>query len=305
MKESEIAKRHTAEHIFMRTLTNLLENVRVVKVEHKEDVNKIYLEADSLSWNDVIEASIITNKIIRENRSVRIEFYESLDDAKKVYDDIRAYESRISGKVRLVIIEDYDISACKMPHVSSTGECIMFLPIGLSKVKGKLYEVRYFAGEDAIYKSIEYIGILIDILRKYNVSIDKIYRFLENLEMEKKKLGKAVKELSEYIVYNSRIEGSKVRYMYINQPYIDMESASKAVAKILGKLIDIAVIISYDDERYRLLIASSSDIDAVSLGKELIKVSGGRGGGRKGWFMGYIEDIDEAESFLGEYLSGL
>ena len=72
MKDLEIAKRHTAEHIFMRTLTNMLERVRVVKVEHGEDVNKVFLEAGSITWEDVVNAAKTTNKVIQEDRIVRM-----------------------------------------------------------------------------------------------------------------------------------------------------------------------------------------------------------------------------------------
>ena len=296
---SEVAKRHTAEHIFMRTLTNMLENVRVVKVEHYEDINKIFLEADELSWDDVIRASKKTNEIIREGRSVRIEHYESIKEAKEKYPDLRAYESRISGKVRVVVIEGYDSSACKMPHVSSTKECIMFLPVNLTKVRGNLYEVEYYAGEDAVFKAIEYTGILVKILRRYNVNLDDVFHFIENLENENNMLKNALKGLTKMIIESTIVKVGRYRYVYIESPYLDMNIAGRVISKRMDKEdIDLCAIFSYDGSKYRFLLASNKDVDINSIGRKLIEVARGKGGGRRGWFMGYITDMEKARKYL-------
>jgi alanyl-tRNA synthetase len=77
------------------------------------------------------------------------------------------------------------------------------------------------------------------------------------------------------------------------------------VAKRLERDIDIAILISFDGERYRLSLASKDRIDVGELGRNLLNIAGGRGGGRRGWFMGYIENIEAAEDYLNEYFSEL
>lgn len=296
LDEYEIARRHTAEHIFMKTLVDMLENTRVVKVVHEEDINKIILESDLIEWNDVVKASIKTNEVIQEGRDVYIEYYDSIEEAKRKYPGIRAYEARISGEVRVVVINGYDISACKMPHVSNTRECIMFLPVNLTKVKGRLYEVEYYAGSQAIHNAVKYIGRFIEILRKFNVDYDKINKVLDNMNKELSSLKRSIKELSEYIAKNTPYIDGKYRYLYLEYPYLDLDAVGRVLSKRLDE-VDVGIVFSYDGEKYRFILASSK-IELEDIFKNLINVADGRGGGRRDWYMGYIKDIEKGKNFI-------
>ena len=194
------------------------------------------------------------------------------------------------------MIYGYDVSACKMPHVSNTRECIMFLPVNLTKVKGRLYEVEYYAGSQAIYNAVKYIGRFIEVLRRFNVDYDKINKVLDNMDRELSSLKRSIKELSEYIAKNTPYVEGKYRYLYIEYPYLDLDAVGRVLSKRLDE-VDVGIVFSYDGEKYRFILASSK-IELGGIFKTLINIGEGRGGGSRGWYMGYIKNIKNGREFI-------
>ncbi len=118
---------HTAEHIFMGSLQKLVNDIFVRKVEHDDSVNRVYMKCQELSLDSIHEAELMANKIIGEGRKVKEHNFQSIEEARKVFPQMRAYEERISGSVRVIEIDGYDYAACAREHTENTSKCEFFL----------------------------------------------------------------------------------------------------------------------------------------------------------------------------------
>ena len=140
---------HTAEHAFIGSLQKKLGHVvQVRKVEHKKSGNTAFIVIPQLQLQTVLEAQAEVNSLIHEGRRVIERTFDSLGEARKSMQGLRANEERISGEVRIIEIENHDLAACAMEHANDLKECDFFLVTRLAKV-GSEYEVDFAVGQQA------------------------------------------------------------------------------------------------------------------------------------------------------------
>src|ERR671939_717789 len=120
---------HTAEHAFIGSLQKLLgQTLNVRKVEHKGSGNTAFIIIPQLNLDTVLRAEKEVNSLIAKGRRVTTSIFSSLEQAKQQIPNLRANEQRIANadKVRVIEIENHDIAACAMEHVSNLQECHFF-----------------------------------------------------------------------------------------------------------------------------------------------------------------------------------
>lgn len=291
----DVRKSHTSEHIFMRALTTINPNVVVKKVVHKENINEIFVESSSLSWDDVVKAAYIANMIILDDRAVRIEFFDSYEAAINKYPNLRAYEERITPPIRVVIIDGFDVAACKMPHLDRTGKAYLFIPISLNKAKKNRFVIGYQVSEAAINYAINASRLVDEVSKKLSCDFSRILNAIGNIMERNIELGRKVRSLTRYIFDSSpeyALAGYRVKYVVA--PDIDIDEVGRLTDKWIKDNIGIIVAVSMMDGENRFLLASSKDleIDLRKVIAKLFEVLGGRGGGRRNWVMGKINKVD-------------
>lgn len=284
------AAEHTSEHIFMRSLTNINRSVRVLKVEHKGDVNHIIIEADQVSWDDILRAAYKTNEVIRDNRSVYVEYFNSLEEAKEKYPDIRVYEERVKPPIRVVVIDGYDAAACLHQHVKSTGECILFLPIAFRSAKKGRYEIDFLAGFKAVEKAIKDQALLHRIMLALNSNYETLHERIQALINANRELFKKIKEVHRYVF--SKVES--IRGPYEFKVFEGASLDTEVLAEVIGEWIKeggrVAAALNHVGEKCEFILASSEDvdIDLLEVCNRVLERYEGRGGGKRNWVRGYL-----------------
>lgn len=304
----DIRRAHTSEHIFMRALTTIREDVVVRKVEHGLNINEIYVEAVDLTWDDVIKASLITNMVILDNRPVYIEMFDSMDDALRKYPSLRAYEERIKPPIRVIVIEGYDYAACMMPHVERTGEAYIFIPIALNKAKRNRYIIKYLVGESAIGYALRVSRLVDEFSERLSSDVDRVLNALDNLIERNLGVSRRVRLLTRHVFENSpeyALNGICVKYVVA--PSIDIDEVGRLADAWIKNNYGIVVAVSVMEGGNRLLLAANDlvDIDLRVLANRLFSVLGGRGGGRPNWVMGRIDTLDNLLSVLYDAIADL
>lgn len=286
-----IRRAHTAEHIFMRALYTVNKTVRVLKVEHKQDISHIVVEAEKLDWNDILKSAKITNMIILENRPVSIENYDSFEEAKKKYPELRAYEERIRPPIRIVVIKDYDYAACRMPHVKNTGECIMFLPISYRREKGK-YIIDFLVAEQAFEKVLNDQALLHKLAAYLEIDSDRLMKKVDKLLNEEKKLAKRIRKLSKIIFENAEVIEDRYKIKIIKGEGLEMKIIGEMTNEWINKENNIVIALNKNEDRTDILIASSKNInkDLREIARKIFEKFSGKGGGKKTWIMGYVKN---------------
>ncbi|MCS7116113.1 MAG: DHHA1 domain-containing protein [Nitrososphaerota archaeon] len=290
---------HTAEHIFVGSLSRLIQGVKVKKVEHTAEGNFIYLICDKLNWDTIWEAERITNKVISEGRVVKEHFFNTLDEAKKVFPTLRAYEERISGKVRVIEIDGYDYSACNREHVNNTKECDFFLITGFSKAHDGTFQITFEVGERAKVKALEISNTCMKVAEILGATYETLVKTASNISNEVADLRRKIRILTlEKLNDLTFVEGKGFKFYHQIFEGLDR----KILMKKIGELIKgdkVIVLIGNMEDQGLMIFARSYDIniDCSKLLQEALVKFGGRGGGKPEYAFGSVDRDRFEEAF--------
>ena len=127
-------------------------------MEHNDSHNVAFIKASEveLDFDRIVLAEKEVNRLIIEGRKIFHHSFSSLNEAKKEFPSLRANEPRLTNldKITVVEIENHDLSACSMEHVSNLSDCIFFLVTNMS-INGSDYEIRFLVGKSAMDEAVK------------------------------------------------------------------------------------------------------------------------------------------------------
>lgn len=137
-------QQHTGQHLLSAVFVELFK-MATVSFHLGEDLSTIDLDAAALSDDQMRRAEARANEIVFENRPVRVTF-TTKEAAGKL--GLRKDVNR-EGEIRLIEIENLDLSACGGTHVSATGQIGAILLRRCEKVKQGM-RVEFVCGGRAV-----------------------------------------------------------------------------------------------------------------------------------------------------------
>jgi len=277
-----LEKAHTAEHILMASIKRLIPEASAIKVVHDEKGNTLYLRTPRLDWEVVAEAVKAANRVIDEGREVKEWFFEDLEEAKKAIPNLRSYDERITGRVRVIEVEGYDYSACTKKHVSNTKECGCIFVTGFSKAGEELYQIRFEVGEKAKEHAAETIALHMKVSEALGASQKTVLQTAINLKQEVEDLRRRAAHLTKLIL--ERIEPEEVNGIKVYAA-LYKEVERKALMDYAGETIakGRSVVLLVDEQRDAFFVLGRSKDLALNCGallKDVLQSFGGRGGGK-------------------------
>ncbi len=116
-------QQHSGQHVLSAAFVRLF-NIPTVSFHMADDYCSIDLDAPNLSKTQVEQAERLANEIILENRSVEIRFV-TREEASGL--GLRKLPPAERDQLRIIDIQDFDLSACGGTHVNKTGQigCIL------------------------------------------------------------------------------------------------------------------------------------------------------------------------------------
>lgn len=307
-----MSREHTAEHVLMGSLQKIKGNLKVRKVEVYDGSGKVFLEVDSLSFEELAKAQAMANKVISEGRAVKEHFFASLEEAQKAFPSLRAHEERIQGRVRVVEVDGFDYSACTGKHVENTRECGMIIVTHVSKSGGE-YQIDFEVGEKAFETAVRMSTLCLSISSILGTPIKNLEKAVLNMRSENEDFRKRLSILTEEIVKKTLLEepiGDVKLYAAILRG-VD----TKAVMKTVGELIDrdhsIYILGLEWSGVCNMLIGSGDErVNATQMLKELCKIFNGKGGGDNKIAIGSLpcekfhEAFEEGKRMIRNSLTG-
>lgn len=282
---------HTAEHVFIRALQNLGKDILVRKVEHGE-INKTYVECDDLTLDEIYKAECITNDIIDKGRQIKEHIFNSLDEAKERFPNLRAYEERLANNIRVIEIDGYDYTACIKDHVKNTRECEFFLIKHISMEKN-IYEIEFFSGREAKRQALEFGIICLRLINNLQVSMKTLEATVNNMkrDLEFYKRSRAI--LSAKILENmNAVMIDNIRLYKGRFELLD----NKTIMRKAGELSkDSIVLISNKSSEKCVIVLTSNLINCSLILSNVLKKVGGKGGGKDTFATGSIPSSKEDE----------
>ena len=278
------AAAHTAEHVFMRALTKRME-VFPVLVEQNEWQGKIVLEGDEPTWNAISEALAEANSIMMEGRRVVEHIFNSVEDARKTFPGLRAYEDRITPPVRVVEVEGYDWAACARRHARNTLEAWGIVVSDLRSLSRGRYELKFSAGPAA---AITYSIITREAglsAKALNVKLDALSMRVSELISRVDALRAAQRSISRALLRGPTIlrTRSDAELRIIESRGLEfkgiLEDSVEVATKSGAFLLLISPSESGEQTQVLLAVPRGSGKNAGALLKDALSAVGGRGGG--------------------------
>lgn len=272
-------QKHTGQHILSRAFIEVCDADTVSSRLGEED-STIELNRETISEDDMRQAEELANIVIFEDRPVRIEFvpHEKLKDMP-----LRKIPDREEGPYRIIVIDDFDWTACGGTHCRGTGSVGMVKITGREKLRGH-FRLRFLAGLSALedyrwrFDQIERISNL--FTRHGRESLAAVEDLIEENAALRKKNSELHKELLPTLTerwYGEAREIGGKKIVALDFSGADFTEAREAALGIINRY-SAAAIIGVDD---KLVVAVSKDFgaSAADILKKAAELYGGRGGG--------------------------
>jgi len=272
-------QKHTGQHILSRSFIETCEAVTVSAHLGEED-STIDLDASGLTDEQIVMAENLANDIIYKNRPVRMEFVSGDELAKY---PLRKIPADKKDQYRLIIIEDFDWSACGGTHCNSTGEVGVIKITGQEKIRGCLrfhFLTGWIALEDYRWRYNQIESISNIFTRHARESLDAVRGLADEYASLKKKYNDTRRQLQPYIIEKWRsdaIELNNCRIIVRDLSGEEIKYIKELAQAVITEPKSVFIAITED----KLLIAVS--LDSLWKAGDLIKKAeakfGGRGGG--------------------------
>ncbi|MBN1156182.1 hypothetical protein JXA85_01070 [Candidatus Woesearchaeota archaeon] len=284
------ARMHTAEHMLFRSMINYKPELEIIKVETDEEETKFFVYG-KLDWDTMLNAEELVNKIISEERDVKIKEIP-IEEARKD-DSIRGRFDLIKEKnVRLVEVDGFDKCLCSGEHVKNTKEIGKVLVTGFNSL-GKKSEIRFKL--DAFSELYGLAGIARKLTTVMGVETGNLVPAITILRSNYESSKKQLRELQNKLEIKPEVKSiNGITYYHYEFDNYEKQQLNAQANKLLKE--NSVVVFTNKTERVRqILIYSNSRISAIDLLKRVTK----KGGGNEKSAMGVVEN-DEIKRILHE-----
>jgi alanyl-tRNA synthetase len=292
---------HTAEHAFIGSLQKLLgQTLKVRKVEHKDSGanNTAFIQIPQLDLDTVIKAEVEVNSLIALGRRVTTRIFSSLEEAKREMPNLRANEDRITAamppEVKVVEIEDHDLSACSMEHACNLQECDFFLVTRLSKSGGE-YQVDFIVGLQAKDTAVALTSKLLRVCNTLRANINTIENTAQKLKFEYETSVRKLRALSreKLLAIRPVTNGSVTLLKAVFENLSDDQLQEFAGEKILSPNA-VVLLANISEAHANVVFARHEKMEEINMNEMFKQFAGmdGRGGGKPHFVTGIIKKQD-------------
>ncbi|GAI24926.1 unnamed protein product, partial [marine sediment metagenome] len=137
-------QQHLGQHILSGALMKLW-GVETVSFHLGEEVCTLDIAKEKLTEEEAKKAEECTNEIIFDNRPVKCYFVEGEEELER--SNLRKVPEK-TGKIRIIEVEDFDLSACGGTHCQATGEVGM-IKITKWEKRGEKIRLEFICGRRA------------------------------------------------------------------------------------------------------------------------------------------------------------
>ena len=274
-------QQHTGQHVLSAAFDRLFENP-TVSFHMGGEVSSIDLARDA-SAQEVDRAVGEANRVVWDDRPVSIRFVSAQEAARL---PLRKEPAR-EGRLRLIEIDGFDLSACGGTHVASTGSVGMIGVLGAERVRGGM-RVTFVCGGRALQALGTYRDAVAASVRVLSVLPRELPAAIEKVQADAKELRKTIGRQQEALAVHEAarlLAGAEVAGgVRVVVETLDGWDANglKAVAAAIAASGNAAVALFSGASPACAVIARSSGVavDASAVLKQLMQQFGGRGGGR-------------------------
>lgn len=306
-----LMRNHTATHIVLGAARRVLGR-HVWQAGAQKGVDQSRLDITHhkrIAPEEVREIELLANRVVMENRPVRV-FFEDRSAAEKKY-GFTLYQGGIvpGPTLRVVEIEGWDAEACGGVHCLSTGEVGLIKVVKVERIQDGISRLIFKAGEAAIeyvHKVEDDLGEIAGVL---GTEPQKVVETIKGLAEERDKLARELKELRNKLLDTEAArlaaQAEEIAGLKLVAAMVEEENV-KELALRASKLVKRAVVgvvnikgdyaIKIDEGLVR------EGFEARELNTELLKRVKGRGGGAPDLVAGRVENPQAFSAALRDAL---
>jgi alanyl-tRNA synthetase len=277
----EHMQQHTGQHVLSAAFDRAC-GARTVSFHLGSMTSTIDL-AREVTPAEIAKAEDLANQIVWEDRGVSIRFVDA-DEAAQL--PLRK-ESARTGRLRIIEVEGFDVSACGGTHVARTGAIGIIAVTAWERFKGGA-RLEFRCGIRALRAHRESRDLVAGTIRLLSVAPAELPDAIERLQSDNKDLRRRIKELESRLAVHDAAalaarasEVNGVRAVVESLADADMNGLKIVAQGIAGRPGHAAILINAETP-LSLVIARAPDValDASALVKKLTAEFGGKGGGR-------------------------
>lgn len=281
-------QQHTGQHILSQAFVKLFK-AETRSFRMMEKYSEIDVEFANPS-DEMIERTIglaveLANNIIWEDRPVHVRQVTKEEAAQL---PLRKDSAR-DGELRVIEIEDFDLSPCGGTHAQRTGEVGIIAVPSWERAKG-LIRLEFVAGNRVARDYDRANRTARNVAALFSAGRDESLAAVARLFEENKKLLRQVRALEEVtarveaeeLLNEATLLGDEIRLCARVFTDRDAESLKRVALALIAQPKTIALLGSSDAEAARLVFARSTDApgDMNALLREACALVDGRGGGK-------------------------
>jgi alanyl-tRNA synthetase len=283
-------QQHTGQHVLSAAFERL-HQARTISF-HLGSAGSTIDFAVPLGADAIAAAESEANRIVWEDRLVTVRFVSGEDAARL---PLRKEPSR-DGTLRLVEVDDYDLSACGGTHVARTGAIGIIAVAGAERFKGGT-RVEFLCGGRALARFRALRETVAGAVRVLSVLPDELPSAIERQQAELKAQRQTIKAQQERLAsYDAAaladgaepVGSSLVVFHAVAGA--DAVSLKALAAAIVTRDTHVAVLVG-DGSPMPIVVArgTQASVDAAALLRALTARFGGKGGGRPEMAQGALQ----------------
>src|SRR5262249_23047648 len=184
-------RQHTGQHILSQAFIRVL-GAETLSSRLGDDIGTVDLDRPNLTWEDVDRVEGATNQVLWENRAVT----SNIVDASELDRFPMRKPPKVEGPVRLVVVDDWDVSPCGGTHCTRTGEVGLVKVRRWEKFKGGV-RVEFVCGDRALRDYGRRVRELVEVAGRRGTSDAEVLDVLERAASERDDLRKQLKRSGE------------------------------------------------------------------------------------------------------------
>jgi alanyl-tRNA synthetase len=281
---------HTAEHIISGIILKLhgADNVGF-SVSDRHVTLDFNVELDE---DDIMQIEYLANEAVFKNLPINVNYFDSTPDF--------SYRSKreLSGTIRIISVDDYDVCACCGTHLATTGEVGLIKIESFQKYKSgsRLY---LLCGGRALNDYMTKDKNISEISELLSCKPYETAKYVKKLHEDKDELRNELITAKFAIIdmQTEKLEPAEKRLIF--EDNLSSDEMKKYVTNLSEKTDTVAVFSGNDTNGYRYMVTSRA-LDLPSFVKSMNDALNGKGGG-KGIAGGHVNSTRPLiESFFNQ-----